>query len=170
MKPVLAWLRKRADNVAVGLLTAMFLSFVLQIFTRYVINHPLGWTLEACLMTWLWVVFWGSAFVVNDRDHVKFDMLYTHVRPGIRRIFALIAAVAIAAGFASSFAGTIDYVTFMKIEKSSMLHIRLDYVFSVYGVFAAAIVLRYGWRVVQLIRGIDPDAGDILADRVAPDE
>ncbi len=160
MKTTLAWLHRRADNVAVGLLTAMFLSFVLQIFTRYVINHPLGWTLEACLMTWLWVVFWGSAFVVEDRDHVKFDILYTHVRPGMRRIFALIAAVAITAGFASSFAGTIDYVTFMKIEKSSMLRIRLDYVFSVYGIFAVAIIVRYGWRTVQLIRGIDPDARD----------
>jgi TRAP-type C4-dicarboxylate transport system permease small subunit len=170
MKSALAWLHRRADNVAVGLLTAMFLSFMLQIVSRYVINHPLGWTLEACLMTWLWVVFWGSAFVVNDRDHIKFDILYTHVRPGMRRVFALIAALAIAAGFASSFAGTIDYVTFMKIEKSSMLRIRLDYVFSVYGMFAAAIALRYGWRAVQLIRGIDPDAGDILADRVEPDE
>ena len=160
MKATLAWLHRRADNVAVGLLTAMFLSFVLQIFTRYVINHPLGWTLEACLMSWLWVVFWGSAFVVEDRDHVKFDILYTHVGRGMRRIFALIAALAIAAGFATSFAGTIDYVTFMKIEKSSMLRIRLDYVFSVYGIFAVAIVLRYGWRAVQLIRGRDPDAGD----------
>ncbi len=158
MEDALAWLRRRADNVAVGLLTAMFLSFMLQIISRYVINHPLGWTLEACLMTWLWVVFWGSAFVVGDRDHIKFDILYTHVRPGIRRIFALIAALAITAGFATSFAGTIDYVTFMKIEKSSMLHIRLDHVFSVYGIFAAAIILRYGWRTVQLIRGIDPDA------------
>ncbi len=51
-----------------------------------------------------------------------------------------------------------------------MLHIRLDHVFSVYGLFAAAIVLRYGWRIVQLLRGIDPDAGDILADRSKPDE
>ncbi len=160
MKKTLAWLHRRADNVAVGLLTAMFLSFVLQIFSRYVINHPLGWTLEACLMTWLWVVFWGSAFVVEDRDHVKFDILYTHVRPGVRRVFALIAAVAITAGFAASFAGTIDYVTFMKIEKSSMLRIRLDYVFSVYGIFAVAIIVRYGWRTVQLIRGIDPDVND----------
>jgi len=157
MKAAIAWLRRRADNVAVGLLTAMFLSFVLQIFSRYVVNHPLGWTLEACLVTWLWVVFWGSAFVVADHDHVKFDVLYVHVGSKARRIFALISAVAITAGFLSSFSGAIDYITFMKIEKSSTLRIRLDYVFSVYGIFAAAIIVRYGWRTIQLLRGANPD-------------
>jgi len=35
MKAALGWLQRRANNVAVGLLTAMFISFVLQIFSRY---------------------------------------------------------------------------------------------------------------------------------------
>ena len=61
MRAALAWLRKGADYVAVGLLTAMFLSFLLQIFSRYVLVNPLGWTLEACLVTWLWLVFWSCA-------------------------------------------------------------------------------------------------------------
>jgi len=43
------WWQARADDVAVGLLTAMFLVFVLQITSRYVFNAPLEWTLEACL-------------------------------------------------------------------------------------------------------------------------
>ena len=35
------WLQARADDVAVGLLTAMFLAFILQITSRYVFNAPL---------------------------------------------------------------------------------------------------------------------------------
>ena len=170
MKAALAWLRRRADNVAVGLLTAMFLSFVLQIFFRYVLNHPLGWTLEACLMAWLWVVFWGSAFLVDDRDHVKFDVLYLAARPGLRRVLALLSAVAIVAGFAASFPATVDYITFMKIEKSSTLRIRLDYVFSVYAVFAAAIIVRYAARTVRILRGGDQDGQAGHAQGVGPYE
>ena len=34
------WLRRRAENIAVVFLTVMFLSFVLQILTRYVFNYP----------------------------------------------------------------------------------------------------------------------------------
>ncbi len=170
MRAALLWLRRRADNVAVGLLTAMFLSFVLQIFFRYVLNHPLGWTLEACLMTWLWVVFWGSAFLVDDRDHVKFDMFYLSAGPRLRRVFALISALAVLAGFGGSFPGSLDYVTFMKIETSSTLGIRLDYVFSVYVIFAAAIVVRYGLRAVRLIRGRDPDGNEEHAHGLGPYE
>ncbi len=170
MRAALGWLQRRADNVAVGLLTAMFLSFVLQIFFRYVLNHPLGWTLEACLITWLWVVFWGSAFLVDDRDHVKFDILYLSARPGLRRILALLSALAILVGFAASFPATVDYITFMKIEKSSTLGIRLDYVFSVYAIFAAAIVVRYAARTVRILRGGDGDGRAGHAQGVGPYE
>jgi C4-dicarboxylate transporter DctQ subunit len=43
--------------------------------TRY------GWTLEFCLLLWVWMIFAGCAFVVRDEDHVTFDVLYNNVRP-----------------------------------------------------------------------------------------
>lgn len=149
----LRWLRARADNVAVGLLTAMFVSFVIQIVSRYVFNHPLGWTLEACLTTWLWLVFWGSAFVLDDGDHVKFDMFYLAGSARLRRAFALVSALAIGAGFVAALPATLDYITFYKIKRSSTLELRLDYVFSVYAAFAVAIIVRYGLRAWRLARG-----------------
>ena len=151
-----SWLRARADNVAVGLLTAMFLAFILQIVSRYLVNYPLGWTLELCLTLWLWVVFWGSAFCLDDRDHVKFDLFYLACAERPRRVLALVSAVAILVGFAASLPATIDYITFYKIKKSATLRIRLDYVFSIYGLFAVTIILRYAYRVVAILRGGKP--------------
>ena len=52
---------------------------------------------------------------------------------------------------------TVDYITFYKIKKSSTLRIRLDYVFSIYGVFAVAIIVRYLVRAVAIVRGRSPD-------------
>ncbi|MEP3279003.1 MAG: TRAP transporter small permease subunit [Stappiaceae bacterium] len=153
MKKLLNWLEARADNVAVGLLAAMFLAFVLQIVSRYVLNSPLGWTLEACLISWVWVVFWGSAFLVNDQEHVRFDILYSSASTRVRKIFALIAAIAIAGAFLTSLPATYDFISFMQIEKSSVLGIRLDYVFSVYLIFAIAIIVRYGARIVAIFTG-----------------
>ena len=160
MRSTLNWLRARAENVAVLLLTAMFLAFVVQIFTRYVMNNPLGWTLEACLTTWLWLVFWGAAFILDDRDHVRFDVLYLWVGARMRRIFALVSALAILAGFAASFPASLDYITFYSIKSSSTLRIRLDIVFSVYAIFAVAVIVRYALRAIALARGEPLDTID----------
>ena len=154
-KTVLAWFGRRADNVAVGLLTATFVIFILQIVSRYVIRQPLGWTLEACLLSWLWLVFWSGAFTLTDQDHVRFSVISDAVRPGIRRVFGLIAAIAIVAAFAASLPATLDFVQFMAIEKTSLLKIRFDHVFGIYLIFAVAIILRYAWRFVVLVRQRD---------------
>ncbi len=170
MKAIRLWLHARADNVAVGLLTAMFLSFILQIFSRYVINHPLGWTLEACLLAWLWTVFWGSAFLLEDKDHVKFDILYSHAGPRVRRVFALISAIAIIAALGASLPATADFIAFMKIERTSLLGFRFDHVFSVYLIFLVAVILRYLLRAIAAFRGGDFDKGVLNAPEAPSDQ
>ena len=36
-----------------------------------------------------------------------------------------------------------DYVAFMKVEKSSYLKVRMDWLFSIYVVFLIAVIVRY---------------------------
>ncbi|GGA49752.1 TRAP transporter small permease [Pelagibacterium lentulum] len=158
LRSISNWLQNRATDVAVAMLTVMFLSFILQIFFRYVMRNPLGWTQEITLTMWLWLVFWGAAFMLKDRDHISFDILYLAVSQKVRRIFALVSAVALVAGFVASLPATYDYVEFMSIRRSSSLRIRLDIVFSVYLIFAVAIIARYSLRAFSLVRGADPDA------------
>ncbi|SMX44709.1 TRAP transporter small permease [Actibacterium lipolyticum] len=152
MQPMLRWLNARAENVAAAMLAAMFLTFILQIFSRYVMSAPLGWTLELCLTLWIWIVFWGNAFVVRHKDHVTFDILYLSVRPGIRRIFALISAGAIAIGLGVSLLPTWDYIDFLKIKKSATLKIPMRTIFSIYAIFIIAVVIRYAWMFVNVLR------------------
>ncbi len=149
------WLQARAENFAVFLMAAMFAAFVVQVFMRYAVNHPVAWTLEACLTAWLWLVLWGGAFVVKDSDHVKFDLFYVAMRERGRRAFALASAVAILAAFVASLPGALDYITFYSIKSSVSLGIRLDIVFSVYAIFAVAIIVRYAGRIGALINGKD---------------
>jgi len=155
--PVLKWLQRRADNVAVALLAAIFLSFILQIVSRYIIRQPLGWTLEACLLAWLWLVFWSTAFTLKETDHVRFTVLCDVARPKVRRVYMVITAICVVSALAISLPATYDYVTFMKIEKTSLLKVRFDFVFSIYLIFSVAIITRYVWRVVEIIRGRDGD-------------
>jgi C4-dicarboxylate transporter, DctQ subunit len=157
MHSVLTWLQRRADNVAVGLLTVIFLSFILQIVSRYIIRQPLGWTLEACLLAWMWLVFWSAAFTLKEPDHVRFTVLVDTARPRVRRIYMVITGLCIIAALAISLPATLDYVAFMKIEKTSLLKVRFDFAFSVYLIFAVTVIGRYGWRIVEILRGRDED-------------
>jgi TRAP-type C4-dicarboxylate transport system permease small subunit len=153
MRAAIGWLRSRADNVAAGLLAAMFCAFILQIVTRYVFNNPLSWTQEVCVTTWLWLVFWGSAFTLGERDQVRFDLIYHWVGYRTRHWFAITSAAALFAGFLASFPASLDYITFYRIKRSPTLGIRLDVVFSVYALFAVAVIVRSGWEVWRLLRG-----------------
>lgn len=156
----MAWLQRRAENVAAAFLAAIFALFVLQVFARYVLNDPLGWTVEACLIAWVWLVFWGSGLTLADRDHIRFDVVYAGAPPPLRRLFAIAAALAIVAAFAVSFPAALDYVLFMRVERSGVLRLRLDHVFAVYLVFAVAVILRYGLRAVRLVAGAPLDSVD----------
>ena len=49
----------------------------------------------------------------------------------------------------------------MKVESTSYLKIRLDILYSVYVVFAVAVIVRYLWSIVSLLRGETPDQTDI---------
>jgi C4-dicarboxylate transporter, DctQ subunit len=159
-------LRIAALDIASLMLGALFIVFLIQIAMRYVFNAPALWTLEACLTLWLWVVFWGGAFVLREKDHVRFDVLYTAVGQRTRRIFALISAVAIGGGLLAALPATWSYVSFYQIKRSPVIGIRLDIVFSIYAIFAATLVIRYGWRAWLLARGADPD---VLDDRQVSD-
>jgi TRAP-type C4-dicarboxylate transport system permease small subunit len=106
------------------------------------------------------VVFWGGAFVLQEKDHVRFDVLYVAVGRDLRRVFAMVSAVAIGGGMLAALPATWSYITFYQIKRSAVLGIRLDIVFSIYGIFAAMLVIRYFWRAILVARGADPEALD----------
>ena len=155
-----AWLRRRAENVVAALFAVMFVAFILQIVFRYFFNFPVGWTTELTLICWLWMVLLGSAFVLKESEEIRFDLIYSAVSPRTRRAMGVVMGVALVVLYAMSLPAAIRYVSFMKVEKSSYLHIRLDYLYSIYVIFAVAIIVRYAWMVWQLPRGRDPAASD----------
>jgi TRAP-type C4-dicarboxylate transport system permease small subunit len=79
MQSLGAWLRRRAENVAAAMLAVMFAAFVIQIVFRYFFNLPTGWTTELTVVAWLWLVLWGSAFVLGEKEEIRFDLIYSAV-------------------------------------------------------------------------------------------
>lgn len=153
MRSVLRFLHKRAEDLLVALMFLMFCAFIIQIGSRYIFNAPTDWTHEVILITWIWAVFWGAAFVLEDKDHVRFDVLYARGSEKRRRWFALASAIALAAGLLASLPATYDFIAFKRIRSSDILGIRLDIVFSVYLIFLLSAIAHYLLRAFRLLRG-----------------
>jgi len=166
--PIVRWLRRRSDDVAVALILLMFVSFLLQIFFRYVLNRPLGWTEEVTVLCWVWVVLWGASFVVADAEEVRFDIVYNAVPGRVRRAFTIVSCLALVVLMALSLPATWQYVAFMRRERSAYLGMRFDFLYSIYVLFAVACIvrqLRAAWRAW---RGVPAAAAnEIREDRVA---
>lgn len=161
MRAAAAWLHRRAENIAAGMLAVMFVAFILQIVFRYVLNFPTGWSTELTIIMWLYLVLWGSAFVLSEKEEIRIDLVYGAVGPRTRIGMAIVFALAVVVLYAMAFPASYAYVSFMKVEKSSYLKIPLNWLFSIYLVFCIAVIGRYLWLLSQLLRGRDPEAADM---------
>jgi len=142
------------------MLAVMFAAFIIQIVFRYFFNLPTGWTSELTIVMWLWLVLWGAAFVLREDEEIRFDLLSGAVGRRARIAMGIVTALGLVILYGLSLKPSFDYVAFMKVEKSSYLKIRMDWLFSIYVFFLIAVIGRYLWLLTRLLRGKDPGAPD----------
>jgi C4-dicarboxylate transporter, DctQ subunit len=178
MTPLIRTLRRFSEAVAALFMLLIFATFILQVAVRYSArltqlaeSYPLldpgryGWTLEFCLALWVWLIFWGNAFIVRQQDHVSFDILYHVVPRRVRLGFIVITGLAIGVGFLASIEPTLAKFSILRLKQTATLRdvfgdwIRMRDIYSIYILFLAVVGLRALWSVVQALRGRDPETG-----------
>jgi C4-dicarboxylate transporter, DctQ subunit len=155
-----AWLYRRAENVIAALLGIMFLAFIATIVARYLFNYPTGPMSELTVVAWLWMVLWGAAFVLKEDEEIRFDLVYSALGRRARRVMRILLSAALLVLYGASLPGAYKYVTFMKVERTDYLHIRLDFLYSIYIVFLVAILIRYAGLLWHELRGDDRAVAD----------
>lgn len=146
------WLYARAENILALMLAVMFFAFIIQVVFRYFLNFPIGWTSELTVIMWLWLVLWGAAFVVRESEEIRFDLIFGAVRPATRRVMSILGGLALLGLYLFSLPAVFDYVTFMKVQATAYLKIRFDYLYSIYVIFAVAVICRYVWLVWKALQ------------------
>lgn len=151
------FIRRGAEAIVALLLGAMFVAFIIQIVFRYVFNFPIGWSSELSVVTWLYMVLIGSALWLRESETIRFDLVSNTLGSCGRRLVAGVVSLAAVLLYGMSFPAAWKYVTFMKVESTDFMKIRLDVLYSVFLVFAAATIVRYLWRFWESVRGRDLD-------------
>ena len=172
-------LSRVAEAIAAIALAAIFIVFLLQIFTRYsgklsqwmpVENlslwmseiEPLRWTVYLISLLWVWLIFLGCSFVVRERDHVAFDILYQAAPPRLRKIMTILGAIILIAVMLISLPATWDAIManrLMDLKKLQTLRmpitgdkIAIKWLFFPYLVLMAAIIIRSCSRIFLELR------------------
>lgn len=160
-----------AEAVAAAMMATIFVVFVLQVLIRYTARlvwlrevlpfldpNLYGWTEEFARLLWVWLVFWGAAFVVRDSDHVRFEIVYEHVSPRIRRWLIVAAGLTIALALLASLGPTWDKFHILRLKKTATLSslfgdwIRVRDIYLIYPVFLVGVAARYLWAVWRAFR------------------
>jgi len=172
-------LSRVAEAIAATALAAIFIVFLLQIFTRYsgklsqwmpVENlslwmseiEPLRWTVYLISLLWVWLIFLGCSFVVRERDHVAFDILYQAAPPRLRKIMTILGAIILIAVMLISLPATWDAIManrLMELKKLQTLRmpitgdkIAIKWLFFPYLVLMAVLIIRSISRIFVELR------------------
>lgn len=159
-------------------LAAIFIIFLLQIFTRYASKiswiiplpiisdwmnslQPIGWTVNLISVLWVWIIFFGCSFFVRDREHVVFDLLVLGVPPKIQRIFLILVALFMITIMLYSFGPTWDAIfgsRLMELKKIQTLRIPISgdkipikWLFAPYIILMLAVICRYSFQLFSLV-------------------
>jgi TRAP-type C4-dicarboxylate transport system permease small subunit len=176
---ILGRITRVAEFIAAMGLAAIFVIFLLQIFTRYAPKiawivpispihdwmmalEPIGWTVNLISLLWVWLIFFGCAFFVREKDHVAFDVFYQALAPSWQRYLALTTAAIMIAVMLYSFGPTWDAILgsrLMDLKKIQTLRIPITgdkipikWLFASYVMLMAVLTLRYVWRAIALVR------------------
>lgn len=145
-----ARLKRFAELAAAAMFAAMFGAFIVQIVSRYVLNHPVSWTLEICSIAYVWVVFWSCNLLLNERQHIIFDVLYRKFPPRWQRVVAVANTATLGLIFLAALPTILEYIDFLGRRKTMILKIPFDYVYACFGVFLIAAVAGAALRLRRL--------------------
>lgn len=137
------FLKKSADFIGTLSYGVLFLTFIVQVGMRFILNHPLAWSDELIVVLYVFSMFWAGAFLLKEKDHVMLDMLYEHLPPQGKRAFSMLYSLIIGGLFLWAIPASWSYVSFMMREDTPVLGIPFGLVFGVFLLFLLSIGLFY---------------------------
>lgn len=130
---------------------AIVATFGANIVARYVFARPIIWADELVVLLLLWTTFLTAAFVTQEREQVVFDLLYERAGPARRRWMLLAGSALLALILAAALPAIVSYTAFLWRERTNVLELRLDVVYSCFALFIAVLVLRRLVIVARLL-------------------
>ena len=146
-------MKSLAKAIGGGLFLTLFVVFVIQITARFGFNKPLAWTDELAVILYVWIILWAAAFVVPEREHVVFDLLWNSASHRMRQAMQIMGNLLIGGLALCAIPACWDYVYFMKREGTPVLGLPFMWVFLPFVFLLVALVCRSALAIWRASKG-----------------
>lgn len=72
------------------LFLALFFSFVITIFARYLFSKSITWGNEVAILAYIWIMFFGCGKAMEHDEHVVFGLVYDVCSPKVQLAMKLV--------------------------------------------------------------------------------
>lgn len=121
------------DIIAYSLLTlamaVMVISIFLQVFFRYVMDHPLFWSEEVGRYAFIWLVFIGAAIATKRGAHIGVDYFTSLLSHNSKRILGIFVTVLLLIFMGIVIIASIPLIQNNMTQKSPAVRITMGYIF-----------------------------------------
>ncbi len=123
-------------------LIILFFSFLIGIFSRYILKNPQAWTYELSTICFVNLVVASWPYVQREHRHIIFDMFYEKQSNRTKRIMRIIANTLIALSATALLPAACSYLCDMKDLTTQVIHMPRWLVFSCFAVSFALSAVR----------------------------
>ena len=117
------------QGLGVCFVLLMFISVLLQVFYRYVLQSPLTWTEEVARYSFIWTVLLGAAFAVRRKEHVVMEILFDRFPKSVQRYVTVMTNGIILISLMYLLPVSWSFFSFMKNVSAPTLNISWGFLF-----------------------------------------
>ncbi|MEM1285003.1 MAG: TRAP transporter small permease subunit [Pseudomonadota bacterium] len=148
-----------AALMSAAMFAALFLTFVAQVFWRYVLRDPLVWTLEVAGILFVVVSLFTAATQMAVRDHVALDLVVAALPKTVSKLLRSLSLLVFAVVMFLSVPDTVRVLEWMYGERTFALRLNLGHLFVLMIAFVLIYAARAVWEAWMLWRGSETTGG-----------
>lgn len=142
--------------VSAALFGALFMTFVLQVFFRYVLRDPLVWSLEVAGILFVTLSLFTAATQMPLREHVALDLVINLLPRRLAGVLRAISLTLFSIVMLLSIPDTVQVLEWMYKERTYVLQFNLGHLFVLMIFFVVVYAIRGFLDAVRQVRnGLD---------------
>jgi TRAP-type C4-dicarboxylate transport system permease small subunit len=130
----------------------LILTVSVQVFSRYVLNHPLPKFFELSIYSFVWVIYLGAALAKRYNRHIRFDIINQKLSPNARRVVDIFFDTLTSVIFLFVLVPSIRYTIWNYQVKASALRVPWTYLLLCFPLFILLILVHNTTATVRNIR------------------